>query len=64
MQASSLFAQSAVLGRCCAWALGTLYYRSIDTALSSLMFMAHADVMGGLMLLAVAVLHGDPARWT
>ena len=49
---------------CCAWALGTLYYRSIDTALSSLMFMALQMCMGGLMLLTVAIAHGDAARWT
>src|SRR5580704_1473056 len=36
----SLLAQGAVLCACLSWSLGTLYYRSIDTALSSLMFMA------------------------
>src|SRR5208283_452622 len=36
MRASSLLAQLGVLTACGAWALGTLYYRSIDTNLSSL----------------------------
>jgi drug/metabolite transporter (DMT)-like permease len=63
-RASSLLAQFGVLTACCAWSLGTLYYRSIDTHLSSLMFMAMQMCMGGLMLLAVAIGHGDPAHWT
>lgn len=63
-RASSLLAQFGVLTACCAWALGTLYYRSIDTRLSSLMFMAMQMCMGGFMLLAVAIGHGDPAHWT
>ncbi len=63
-QASSLLAQFGVLTACCAWSLGTLYYRSIDTSLSSLMFMAMQMCMGGLMLLAVAIGHGDPAHWS
>ena len=64
MRASSLLAQLGVLTACGAWALGTLYYRSIDTNLSSLMFMAMQMCRGGLMLLIVAVAHGDPARWS
>ena len=63
LHASSLLAQIGALTACCAWALGTLYYRSIDTSLSSLMFMAMQMCMGGLMLLTVAVVHGDPAHW-
>jgi drug/metabolite transporter (DMT)-like permease len=63
LRTTSLLAELAALTACCAWALGTLYYRSIDTSLSSLMFMALQMCMGGLMLLAVAILHGDPARW-
>jgi drug/metabolite transporter (DMT)-like permease len=61
--ASSLLAQIGALTACCAWALGTLYYRSIDTSLSSLMFMAMQMCLGGLMLLIVALVHGDPAQW-
>ena len=64
MRTSSLLAEFGALTACCAWALGTLYYRSIDTELSSLMFMALQMCMGGLMLLVVAVVHGDPAHWT
>ena len=64
VHASGLIAQAAVLIACCSWALGTLYYRSIDTELSSLMFMGMQMCIGGLMLLTVAVLHGEPARWT
>jgi drug/metabolite transporter (DMT)-like permease len=56
-------AQAGILVGCFSWALGTLYYRSIDTALSSLMFMALQMLMGGLMLLSVAALNGDAARW-
>jgi drug/metabolite transporter (DMT)-like permease len=64
LHTSSLFAELGALTACFAWALGTLYYRSIDTSLSSLMFMALQMFMGGLMLLAVALLNGDPARWS
>jgi len=59
----SYLAQAGVLLACLSWALGTLYYRSIDTSLSSLMFMALQMLLGGLMLLGVAVLHGDAGRW-
>jgi drug/metabolite transporter (DMT)-like permease len=64
LRTSSLLAEIGALVACCAWALGTLYYRSIDTDLSSLMFMALQMLMGGLMLLTVAITHGDAARWT
>jgi drug/metabolite transporter (DMT)-like permease len=59
----SLLAQAGVLTACLSWALGTLYYRSIDTELSSLMFMALQMFMGGLMLLGVGIAHGDAAHW-
>jgi drug/metabolite transporter (DMT)-like permease len=61
---SGLLAQFGVLIACFGWALGTLYYRSIDTQLSSLMFMALQMLLGGLMLLSVAVVDDDAARWT
>jgi len=64
LRVSSVLAEAGALTACCAWALGTLYYRSIDTSLSSLMFMALQMCMGGLMLLAVALPHGDLAHWT
>jgi drug/metabolite transporter (DMT)-like permease len=64
LRTSSLLAEIGALVACCAWALGTLYYRSIDTDLSSLMFMALQMFMGGLMLFTVAAAHGDAARWT
>ncbi len=64
LRTSSLLAEIGALVACAAWALGTLYYRSIDTTLSSLMFMALQMCMGGLMLLSVAIGHGDAARWT
>ena len=64
LQTASLLAQLAVLGACLSFSLGTLYYRGIETTVSPLMFMAMQLAMGGLMLLCVAVLHGDPARWT
>jgi drug/metabolite transporter (DMT)-like permease len=59
----SVLAQAGILTGCFAWSLGTLYYRSIDTGLSSLMFMALQMLMGGLMLLGVGLAHGDAARW-
>ncbi len=59
----SAFAQAGVLVGCFSWSLGTLYYRSIDTELSSLMFMALQMLMGGLMLLGVGLTHGDAAHW-
>jgi drug/metabolite transporter (DMT)-like permease len=56
-------AQLGVLTACASWSLGTLYYRSITTQLSSMMFMALQMLMGGLMLLAVALAHGDTIHW-
>jgi drug/metabolite transporter (DMT)-like permease len=60
---SGWWAEGGTLIACAAWALGTLYFRSIDTELSSLMFMALQMCMGGLMLSCVALVHGDAARW-
>ena len=60
---NSLLAQAGVLVACFSWSLGTLYYRSIDTELSSLMFMGMQMLMGGLMLLMVGLAHGDAAHW-
>ncbi len=64
LQASSLLAQGGALAACLGFSLGTLYYRSIDTPVSSLMFMAMQLCSGGLMLLAIALGEGDAARWT
>jgi len=64
LSTQSSVAQAGILTGCLSWSLGTLYYRSIDTQLSSLMFMALQMLMGGLMLLGVAIGHGDEARWT
>jgi drug/metabolite transporter (DMT)-like permease len=63
LSTKSLLAQAGVLTACFSWAMGTLYYRSIDTNLSSLMFMGLQMLMGGLMLLAVGIVHGDVAHW-
>jgi drug/metabolite transporter (DMT)-like permease len=63
LSTQSALAQAGILAGCLSWSLGTLYYRSIDTQLSSLMFMALQMLMGGLMLLGVAMAHGDAARW-
>ena len=63
LRTQSLLAQAGVLTACLSWSLGTLYYRSIDTDLSSLMFMGLQMLMGGLMLLAVGIAHGDAAHW-
>jgi drug/metabolite transporter (DMT)-like permease len=63
LSTSSMLAQAGVLTACLSWALGTLYYRSIDTDMSSLMFMALQMLMGGLMLLGVGIAHGDAAHW-
>ena len=63
LSTQSLLAQAGVLTGCLSWSLGTLYYRSIDTHLSSLMFMALQMLMGGLMLLGVGIVHGDAAHW-
>jgi drug/metabolite transporter (DMT)-like permease len=64
LSSKSLLAQTGVLTACLSWSLGTLYYRSIDTELSSLMFMGMQMLMGGLMLLAVGIIHGDAAHWS
>jgi drug/metabolite transporter (DMT)-like permease len=58
-----LLPQVAVLTACASWSLGTLYYRSIDTRLTSMLFMALQMFMGGLMLLGVALLRGDAKPW-
>jgi drug/metabolite transporter (DMT)-like permease len=63
LSTKSLAAQAAVLTACLSWSLGTLYYRSIDTELTSLMFMGLQMLMGGLMLLGVGLAHGDAAHW-
>ena len=63
LSTQSLLAQAGVLTGCLSWSLGTLYYRSIDTHLSSFMFMALQMLMGGLMLLGVGIVHGDAAHW-
>ena len=60
----ALLAQAGVLIACFSWSLGTLYYRSIDTGLSSLMFMALQMLMGGSMLLGLGLVHGDVAHWS
>jgi drug/metabolite transporter (DMT)-like permease len=56
-------AQLGVLTACASWSLGTLYYRSIDTQLSSMMFMALQMFMGGLMLLGLSLARGDSMHW-
>lgn len=56
--------QLAVLVGSLGWSLGTLYYRGIDTPLSSLMFMGMQMLMGGLMLLCLGWLHGDAAHFS
>ena len=63
LSTASLLAQAGVLTACFSWALGTLYYRSIDTQLSSLMFMGLQMLMGGSMLLCLGLIHGDAAHW-
>jgi drug/metabolite transporter (DMT)-like permease len=61
--ADSALAQLGVLTACFSWSLGTLYYRSIKTQLSSFMFMALQMFLGGLMLLIIGILHGDAAHF-
>jgi drug/metabolite transporter (DMT)-like permease len=56
-------ASLGVLTACASWSLGTLYYRSIHTDLSSMMFMALQMLMGGLMLLGMALGRGDTMNW-
>ncbi|HEV7356985.1 MAG TPA: EamA family transporter [Steroidobacteraceae bacterium] len=56
-------AQLGVLTACASWSLGTLYYRSITTQLGSTMFMALQMLMGGLMLLILALARGDSMHW-
>jgi drug/metabolite transporter (DMT)-like permease len=56
-------AQLGALTASASWALGTLYYRSINTQLSSMMFMALQMLMGGLMLLGLSLVHGDSMHW-
>jgi drug/metabolite transporter (DMT)-like permease len=64
LHGASLLAQLGVLGASLAFSLGTLYYRSAETQVESLMFMAMQLFCGGVLLLVLALLHGDVARWT
>jgi drug/metabolite transporter (DMT)-like permease len=61
--AKGSLAQLGILTASASWAVGTLYYRSITTQLSSMMFMALQMLMGGLMLLALALARGDSMPW-
>jgi drug/metabolite transporter (DMT)-like permease len=61
---SHLLAQAGALGACLAWALGTLYYRSIETDVSPLMFTAMQLLCGGMLFCALGVANGDVAAWT
>jgi drug/metabolite transporter (DMT)-like permease len=63
LSTKGLAAQAGVLTACFSWSLGTLYYRSIDTDLSSLMFMGLQMFLGGLMLLGLGLAHGDAAHF-
>jgi drug/metabolite transporter (DMT)-like permease len=60
---SSALGQLGILAGSLAWSLGTLYYRSIETHLSSLMFMGMQMLVGGLLLLTTGILHGDAAHF-
>ena len=62
--ASPMSAKLGALTACLAWASGTLYYRSIDTRLSPLMFVALQMLFGGALLLATGLATGEAARWT
>jgi drug/metabolite transporter (DMT)-like permease len=59
----SMLAQGGALSACLAWSLGTLYYRSIDTTTSPLMFTALQLLVGGLLLGGLGLAHGDVAAW-
>ncbi len=56
-------AQLGVLTACASWSLGTLYYRSINTQLNYMMFMALQMLIGGFMLLILALSRGDSMHW-
>jgi drug/metabolite transporter (DMT)-like permease len=60
---ANLIAQAGVLTASLAFSIGTLYYRSVETRVASMMFMAMQLTCGGVILSIVALLHGDAARW-
>jgi drug/metabolite transporter (DMT)-like permease len=64
LSTASTLAQIGVLAACLGWSLGTLYYRSIETSLSPLMFMGLQMFMGGSMLLCLGIAHGDMTHWS
>jgi len=64
MSASLMLAKFGALLACFAWALGTLYYRSVDTGLSSLMFVALQMLVGGVLFICAGVAAGETGRWT
>jgi drug/metabolite transporter (DMT)-like permease len=59
----SLGPQLAIVAACVAWALGTLYYRSVKIATDPLMFTALQMLAGGLMLLAAGMGSGTLGKW-
>ncbi len=61
---SMMLAKFGALLACLAWALGTLYYRSIDTRLSSLMFVALQMLVGGLLYIGAGIAIGETGHWT
>jgi drug/metabolite transporter (DMT)-like permease len=59
----SLGPQLAILAACVAWALGTLYYRSVRVETDPLMFTALQMLVGGLLLLASGAATGSLGSW-
>lgn len=58
--------QLLILAGCLAWSLATIYYRNAGAANRPLMFTALQMLLGGLGLLAMAALAGEPMamNWT
>jgi drug/metabolite transporter (DMT)-like permease len=55
--------QLAIVVACLAWALGTLYYRSVRVETDALMFTALQMLIGGLLMLATGAATLSLGRW-
>lgn len=59
----SLGPQLAIVAGCISWAVGTVYYRSVQVGTDPLMFTALQMLTGGLMILAAGVVTGSLGGW-
>jgi drug/metabolite transporter (DMT)-like permease len=54
----------AAVTACLFWSLGTMYYRHIDTKLSSTMFIGMQMLLGGILQFALGYAFGELEDWS